>query len=73
MHELTDREIQISKLIFSGKSNKKIALELGIVEKTVKIHIDHIYSKLNIHSIRELPKKLYQLEYISINDFGDDV
>ena len=44
---LTTREHQILALIGQGKSNKDIALELGIALSTVKNHARHIFAKLN--------------------------
>jgi two-component system NarL family response regulator len=46
--ELTPRELEVLKLIVSGKSNKEIATELKITEGTVKIHINNILSKLGV-------------------------
>jgi two-component system NarL family response regulator len=47
---LTSREIEVLKLIASGCENREIAEILHIEEKTVKNHINNIYSKLNITS-----------------------
>jgi DNA-binding NarL/FixJ family response regulator len=46
---LTDREIEIMKLIAAGKANKSIAYSLKISEKTVRNHISHIYEKTQIY------------------------
>ena len=46
--ELSDREIQVLKLIANGKDNGMIALELHISPKTVKNHISNILMKLQI-------------------------
>jgi DNA-binding NarL/FixJ family response regulator len=46
---LTDREIEIMKLMAAGKANKHIAYSLKISEKTVRNHISHIYDKLQIY------------------------
>lgn len=45
---LTHRENQVLNLIAEGKANSDIAKDLSIEEKTVKNHINNIYSKLNI-------------------------
>ena len=42
---LTPREIAVLKLVACGKSNKQIAQELGITEKTVTNHLTHIFNK----------------------------
>jgi DNA-binding NarL/FixJ family response regulator len=44
---LTEREREVMNLIARGRSNKAIAEELVISEKTVKNHIRHIYEKLD--------------------------
>lgn len=45
---LTDREQEVVRALAKGKSNKEIALELGIREQTVKNHISHILEKLGL-------------------------
>jgi DNA-binding NarL/FixJ family response regulator len=48
--ELSDREIQVLKLIANGKDNAQIAGELHISPKTVKNHISNILMKLQIEN-----------------------
>jgi DNA-binding NarL/FixJ family response regulator len=45
---LTTRERDVLTLIAQGRSNKRIALELGISEKTVKTHVGHVLAKLDV-------------------------
>jgi DNA-binding NarL/FixJ family response regulator len=45
---LTPREQEVLQRITAGRSNKEIAVELGIAEKTVKTHVSSILSKLNV-------------------------
>lgn len=45
---LTPREHEVLELIATGRSNKRIALELGIAEKTVKTHVGHLLAKLGV-------------------------
>ncbi|MBL8163805.1 MAG: response regulator transcription factor [Anaerolineae bacterium] len=47
---LTQRETDILKLIGKGLSNKEIAAELGIGEKTVRTHVSNVLAKLNVNS-----------------------
>jgi NarL family two-component system response regulator LiaR len=46
--QLTPREREVLALIGRGFANKRIALELGIAEKTVKTHVGNVLSKLGV-------------------------
>lgn len=46
--KLTPREKQIVRLLISGASNKEIAYQLGITERTVKAYNFMMYKKLGI-------------------------
>jgi NarL family two-component system response regulator LiaR len=48
IQQLTRREREVLELIALGHSNKRIALELGIAEKTVKTHVGHLLAKLGV-------------------------
>jgi len=45
---LTPREREVLTLIARGHANKRIALELGVAEKTVKTHVGHVLAKLGV-------------------------
>ena len=47
--DLTPRELEVLTLIAEGLPNKEIAQELTISEKTVKNHINNIFSKLHVY------------------------
>jgi two-component system NarL family response regulator len=51
--ELTDREMQVLRLIAQSRSNKDIAGALFISENTVKNHVRNILEKLHLHSRME--------------------
>jgi NarL family two-component system response regulator LiaR len=46
--QLTPREREVLALLARGMSNKRIALELGVAEKTVKTHVGHVLAKLAV-------------------------
>jgi DNA-binding NarL/FixJ family response regulator len=45
---LTEREIEILRLVASGQANKQVASKLGLSEETVKGHLKNIFSKLDV-------------------------
>jgi DNA-binding CsgD family transcriptional regulator len=47
---LTSREVEVLRLVASGKTNRAIADDLGISEKTVARHIANIFTKLDLSS-----------------------
>ena len=51
--KLTDREMQVLKLVARGMNNRDIAKQLFISENTVKNHVRNILEKLQIHSRME--------------------
>ncbi len=50
---LTERELEVLKLVARGKANKDIARTLFISENTVKNHVRNILEKLQLHSRME--------------------
>lgn len=51
--QLTERELAVIQLVAQGLTNKEIAAMLYVSPRTVKFHLDNIYSKLGIHSRTE--------------------
>jgi DNA-binding NarL/FixJ family response regulator len=45
---LTDRELEVLRLLGQGKHNSEVAQELGIGTGTIKVHVHHIISKLGV-------------------------
>ena len=48
--DLTDREVEVLRLVARGRSNKQIAAVLGISAKTVQHHVAHVYAKIGVSS-----------------------
>jgi two-component system, NarL family, nitrate/nitrite response regulator NarL len=48
--DFTSREIDVIQLLSAGKTNKVIAIELSLSEKTVKHHMSNIMEKLQVHN-----------------------
>jgi FixJ family two-component response regulator len=54
LNSLTPRERQVMEQVISGRLNKQIAAQLGIGEKTVKVHRARVMSKMEVRSVAEL-------------------
>ena len=50
MAPLTARELEVARLIAAGRSNKQIAAELVISQRTAENHVEHILTKLGFTS-----------------------
>ena len=50
LSNLTPRELEVLELVLAGYTNKAIAAEIYISEKTVEFHLDHIYTKLGVRT-----------------------
>jgi DNA-binding NarL/FixJ family response regulator len=48
--ELTEREVEVLKLVAKGSSNKQVADDLCISVDTVKNHLKNIYKKLDVRN-----------------------
>jgi FixJ family two-component response regulator len=62
---LTPREREVLGHVVSGKKNRQIADDLGLAEKTIKVHRAHVMVKLNAQSLAELVKLAERLGVIS--------
>ena len=50
LSDLTSRELEILQLVLAGYTNKAIAAQIYISQKTVEFHLDHIYSKIGVRT-----------------------
>jgi two-component system nitrate/nitrite response regulator NarL len=60
---LSDRQREVTLLVAEGLSNKEIARRLEISDGTVKVHLQHIYSKLGIRNRTTLAVLATNSEY----------
>lgn len=60
--QFSNREGQVIQLLLQGKSNKQIALALGVSVRAVEFHLSNIYSKLGVSSRTEAALKLSELQ-----------
>ena len=54
LEQLTAREREVLESVIRGQRNKQIAAELGISEKTVKVHRGRVMQKMRVRSVAEL-------------------
>jgi FixJ family two-component response regulator len=62
---LTRREREVFDAVASGKLNKQVADELGMAERTVKLHRAHVMEKLEVGSPAELGRLAERLRLLS--------
>jgi len=61
-NSLTLREKEVCAFVAQGKLNKQIAAELGICEKTVKVHRGRVMKKMQVASVAELVRIVVKLD-----------
>src|SRR5713226_2308476 len=73
---LTERELQVLKLVARGLRNKEIGAALEIAEDTVKVHLKNIFGKLKVLDrtqavVSAARRGFIQLEHVVANSLGD--
>ncbi|MFC1463630.1 MAG: response regulator [Candidatus Brachytrichaceae bacterium NZ_4S206] len=63
---LTPREAQVLRLMAEGKTNKEIAAQLAITERTVKFHVGAILGKLGAGNRTEAVRRAAQLGWVKL-------
>ena len=58
---LTERELEVLRLVAAGRSNREIAGELFISPKTASVHVSNILGKLGVASRGEAAAKAHSL------------
>jgi DNA-binding NarL/FixJ family response regulator len=61
---LTERELQVLRLVAAGRPSKRIGTELGISETTVKTHLKDIFARLHVANRAEAASKALRLGLI---------
>jgi len=69
-HDLSEREIEILKLVAQGLSNKEIATQLFISINTVKVHLRNIFEKIGVFSRTEAT--LFAIEHSIVKSPGPE-
>ena len=59
---LSEREVQVAKLVAGGSSNREIAEQLAITERTVKAHLTAIFEKLGLRDRLQLSLRINGLK-----------
>ena len=59
---LTPREFEVMQLVIRGMLNKQVGGELGVAEKTVKVHRGRLMQKLGVASVAELVQLVQKAE-----------
>lgn len=70
--ELTDRELDVLKLIANGMTNSQIAEELVISENTVKGHVSNILSKLHVADRTQVAVYAWQRGLVQRDQLGEN-
>ena len=69
---LTEREIEVLRLLAQGHANKQIALKLHIAEKTAKVHVSNILGKLGVPSRTQAALYAIRIGLVSANAVSTD-
>ena len=62
LRQLTARELDVLHLVAQGRSNREVADELFISQKTVSVHVSHILAKLGVRTRVQATALVHQLE-----------
>ncbi len=68
IEHLTHREMEVLKLVARGMNNRDIAGELGICLRTVKSHLETIFSKIGVNSRTEAVLEAMKHGWVSLED-----
>ena len=63
---LTERQAEIINFVVKGKTNKDMAEEFGLVERTIEYHRNRTYPKFNVSNAANLIVKLVAERFVEI-------
>ncbi len=70
--ELTEREVEVLRLVARGQANKQIASSLFVSEKTVKAHVSSILMKLGVQSRTQAALHAVRTGLVSTEELGEE-
>jgi DNA-binding NarL/FixJ family response regulator len=70
LHKLTERQVQVLRLIAEGHRTRDIASSLGLSVKTVESHRGEIMKRLRVHDLVSLVRYALRVGLIPLNFFG---
>ena len=73
LDSLTPREFEVMELVITGMLNKQVGAQLGMAEKTVKVHRGRVMQKLGVVSVAELVRFVQKAGIVSSAKHGTKV
>ena len=70
LSSLTPRELDVLRMIAQGRSNTEIAKELTLSEGTIKTHVNHLFSKLNLRDRTQAVVIAYESGVVRVGETG---
>jgi DNA-binding NarL/FixJ family response regulator len=67
---LSPRETEVLRLLAGGRTNKEMARQLAIGEKTIKTHVSRILSKLDVQSRTQAALYAGRIGLVPVNQLG---
>lgn len=68
LNRLSPRELEVARLVAQGNPNKVVAHKLGISEKTVHVHRQHVMEKTELTNAAELTRLMLLADADALND-----